>query len=723
MVRFDCALLRMPTMKTATKTLLKKITAAWFFACTLLLSACSSSDDAAPPPPPSGLQLGIYDSTVVEGADDLEFVVSLPAASAEMVSVDYATSDGSARAGSDYVATSGTLEFAPGELRKFVPVTVLNNAEATTTTSKQLQLLLSNPKNAALNATASGTGTIIDRGSDVLLPDTAFNPNWSPVGVFSGAAVCVGCHQSDGNLMQYENTEINLSTDDISPSTQWPHSVMANAFNDPYWQAAVEDEVDSFPHLAGFIEDTCTTCHAPMGRTHAHQQDALAEYRFDTAITENHAREGVSCTACHQIQDNGVVSGGYTITDDVNNKVIFGPYATPSANPMLMNSGYTPVNGEHVQASRFCGLCHTLYTPVIDPETGLPSGPDTGLPSASKGYLEQGPNLEWQNSIYATGDDPTDCQDCHMPVPAENYQTAISTIPPSAPVRSPYGQHTLLGGNAHLLEMLRDYRSELGIATSTTVAGFNDQIALTQNFLTSAAALSVSAPQTVNSTLQFDVEILNYTGHKLPTSYPSRRSWLHVVVRNAANEIIFESGKPDARGYLSTDANRLKADCMAGEKLEGFDSANCYEPHRNVINDAAQIAIYETVLGDINGTITHTLLLAAQRLKDNRIPPVGFNNSTAATIEIQTVPAGVSGDSDFNCVSSAEGCGADTVHYQVNIEGQSGPFTVESRLLYQATHPGFVDGMHNTGDRVNRFKAMYVAVPPTVEVLATATSP
>ncbi len=46
---------------------------------------------------------------------------------------------------------------------------------------------------------------------------------------------------------------------------------MANAFNDPYWQAAVEDEVDSFPHLAGFIEDTCTTCHAPMGRTHAYR--------------------------------------------------------------------------------------------------------------------------------------------------------------------------------------------------------------------------------------------------------------------------------------------------------------------------------------------------------------------------------------------------------------------------------------------------------------------
>jgi hypothetical protein len=59
------------------------------------------------------------------------------------------------------------------------------------------------------------------------------------------------------------------------------------------------------------------------------------------------------------------------------------------------------------------------------------------------------------------------------------------------------------------------------------------------------------------------------------------------------------------------------------------------------------------------------------------------------------------------------------VHYQVNIDGKTGPFTVEARLLYQATQPAFVDGMHNTGDRVNRFKVMYDEVPPTVEELAS----
>ena len=308
-----------------------------------------------------------------------------------------------------------------------------------------------------------------------------------------------------------------------------------------------------------------------------------------------------------------------------------------------------------------------------------------------------------------------------MPVPSDTYQTPISIRPGNAPERSPYAQHTLVGGNAHLLTILREYRTELGIESSTSLNGFNDQIELTRQFLGGAATVAVSSPQQEGTTLNFDVEIANQAGHKLPSSYPSRRAWLHVTVKDGGGNIVFESGKPDARGYISTDEARLKADCMSQQKLDGFDSSLCYEPHRDVITDASQVAIFETVLGDINGDITHTLLQAAQYLKDNRIPPVGFTNATAAVIESQTIPAGVTGDSDFNCVDAAEGCGADTVHYQVDIGTQTGPFAIEARLLYQATQPGFVDGMHTDSERVNRFKVMYDAVPPSVEVLATAT--
>jgi len=706
-------------MQFNTKWLLRNAKLSGVCIASLIFTGCGSSNDSvALPAKPPGVQAGIYDSTVVEGADDLEFVLSLSAASTETISVDYTTADGAAVAGTDYTATNGTLQFAPGEVRKFITVAVLNNAAAATVSSKNMQLVLSNPQNAVLSGDTAN-GTIIDNNRDAITAETEFVADWSQAGAFTNAAKCgAECHKSDGTIMDFIG-------EDISPGTQWQHSVMANAFNDPYWQAAVEDEVDSFPQLAGFIENTCTTCHAPMGRTHAHHTDTNLDadgyFRFDTAKGEDISREGVSCTVCHQIGEGNLgdpasFSGGFTISGDpldANYKRIYGPYDSPVGNNMNMQTGHRPTVGAYVSDSELCATCHTLYTPALDPDTGIPSGVS---------FLEQGVYLEWQNSVFATGQvQDTQCQGCHMPEPTAGHSTPITLLPGTAPDRTPFGQHTLVGGNTHLLEILRDYRTELGIFNTTSITGFDDQITQTRNFLGSAASVTVPALMGNGNNLEFDVEITNDAGHKVPSAYPSRRVWLHVIVKNGANQIIFESGKPDARGYISTDAARLKADCMSAHKLEGFDTSLCYEPHRDVINDPSQIAIYETVLGDVNDNITHTLLQGSQYLKDNRIPPQGFTNGKAATIEPQTVPAGVAGDDDFNCVSTSEGCGSDTVHYQVNIEGQKGPYSVEVRLLYQATQPGFVDGMHTDGDRVNRFKVMYDAVPPSVEVLATAT--
>jgi hypothetical protein len=708
-------------MQNFTKGLPGSVSFSIFILIPVLVSACSSSDDPVEERPdvPVAVQAGVYGSTVVEGADDLEFVISLASASSETVSVDYATADGSAVAGTDYESAESTIQFAPGEVRKFVPVVVLENPSVPVPgiSSKNMQLVLSNPQNAELNIDAA-TGTIID--NEYRPVDDAFDPAWTPEGAFTNAAVCgENCHKSDkASVMFYDSK-------DISPGTQWQHSVMAHAFNDPYWQAAVEDEVDSFPDLAGFIEDTCTRCHAPMGRTHAYHTntdlDVEGHYRFDTAKTQNHAREGVSCTLCHQIEDvnlgaDDTFSGNYTIPDsnDANYKRIYGQYPAPVTNPnnMFTQTGYTPTEGRHISKSELCATCHTLYTPALDPETGIPSGTS---------FLEQGPFLEWKNSVYATGrPQEKQCQDCHMPEPTAGYQTPITLMPGFAPNREPYGQHTLVGGNSHLLQILSEYRAELGIADSTTTTGFAEQIALTQEFLGSAASLSISMPAIVDNHIAFDIETANNAGHKIPSGYPSRRAWLYVTVKDGDGNIIFESGRPDARGYISTDEARLKADCMSAHKQDGFDTGVCYEPHRDVITDPAQVAIYETVLGDVNGNITHTLLQGAQYLKDNRIPPAGFINANAT--EVQTMPAGVDGDDDFNCVSTAEGCGGDTVHYQVDISNQTGPYSVEAKLLYQATQPAFVDGMHNTGDRVNRFKVMYDEVPPAVELLATATA-
>ncbi|HHW63873.1 MAG TPA: sodium:calcium exchanger, partial [Rhodocyclaceae bacterium] len=46
----------------------------------------------------------------------------------EVLSVDYATRDGSAHAGSDYIRTQGTLNLYPGEDQAVIPVEILGDA-------------------------------------------------------------------------------------------------------------------------------------------------------------------------------------------------------------------------------------------------------------------------------------------------------------------------------------------------------------------------------------------------------------------------------------------------------------------------------------------------------------------------------------------------------------------------------------------------------------------
>ena len=115
----------------------------------------SNTESATVAGPPS---LSIADAQVDEAADAmLEFTVSLSRAASETVTVDWATADGTATAGSDYTADSGTLAFAPDETSKTVAVAVLDDSHDEG--SETLTVTLSNPSGAYL-ADSEATGTI-----------------------------------------------------------------------------------------------------------------------------------------------------------------------------------------------------------------------------------------------------------------------------------------------------------------------------------------------------------------------------------------------------------------------------------------------------------------------------------------------------------------------------------------------------------------------------------
>jgi glucose/arabinose dehydrogenase len=104
--------------------------------------------------------LAINDISVAEGnsgTSTATFTVTLSTSSLQTVTVQYATQDGTATAGSDYVATSGTLTFNPGQTSQ--PINVTINGDTITEPAETFFVNLSNPSNALIGD-PQGTGTI-----------------------------------------------------------------------------------------------------------------------------------------------------------------------------------------------------------------------------------------------------------------------------------------------------------------------------------------------------------------------------------------------------------------------------------------------------------------------------------------------------------------------------------------------------------------------------------
>jgi hypothetical protein len=107
--------------------------------------------------------LTIADVSVSEGNSgtvNASFVVTLSPADSQTITVDFATANGSATAGSDFITASGTLTFAPGDTTKTILVAVTGDS-IDEGTSETFSVLLSDAINATL-VDDDATATILD---------------------------------------------------------------------------------------------------------------------------------------------------------------------------------------------------------------------------------------------------------------------------------------------------------------------------------------------------------------------------------------------------------------------------------------------------------------------------------------------------------------------------------------------------------------------------------
>ena len=464
--------------------------------------------------------------------------------------------------------------------------------------------------------------------------------------LFTTGAACISCHS---NL-------VTPSGEDISIGTDWRASMMANSARDPYWQAAVRRETMDHPDAQARIEDECAACHMPMSRFEAKAADKQGQVFAHLPVgqkthrTDDLAADGVSCTVCHQITAENLgaresFTAGFVIDTEtpLEQRAIFGPYDVDTGRSTVMHSasGFRQVESRHIQQSELCATCHTLFTEAIGP-TGEIAGE---LP-------EQVPYLEWRHSAYR---EERSCQSCHMPVVQDT--TAISSV--LGENRTGVSRHVFQGGNFFMLRMLNRYRAELGVeALPNELEATARQ---TEHHLQlNTARISIENAERAQDALRVEVRLENLAGHKLPTGYPSRRSWIHFTVRDRNGTLLFESGGIRSTGEIPGNDN-------------DNDSAR-YEPHYQEITKSDQVQIYESMMVDIQGQVTTGLLLGVRYIKDNRLLPRGFDKASAS--EDIAVHGRAKEDADFVG-------GSDAVRYSVDVGGQQGPFAVHASLWYQ----------------------------------------
>ncbi|NNJ92031.1 MAG: hypothetical protein HKP55_10170, partial [Gammaproteobacteria bacterium] len=210
-------------------------------------------------------------------------------------------------------------------------------------------------------------------------------------------------------------------------------------------------------------------------------------------------------------------------------------------------------------------------------------------------------------------------------------------------------------------------------------------ISRSRALLQDSVTLEILSANVTDGILEVKLKLTNNSGHKTPTSYPSRRMWLNFKVIDSSSDIIFESGALNADGSIA--------------EADNDRDQSQIEPHHDLISSSSQVQIYEAMMGNTDNATTYTLLRAAKYLKDNRLTPKGFDKiSVPAKVAVY---GDANHDDNFNL-------GSDEVIYRFPVSADE-ELTVNVALNYQTIMHGFIQDLYqdNHLQEVNSFLAMY----------------
>ncbi len=556
---------------------------------------------------------------------------------------------------------------------------------------------------------------------------------------------CLSCHS--GQDLPFGPNMIIPATDDqelvnLSPYGEWNWSMMGLAGRDPIFHAQLESEISmhSSGDLPQTIQNLCFQCHGVMGQRQFHIDDAGEYFTRDILDVVDPtdplhkygalARDGISCTVCHQIDVteetplHEIMTGQFPVStpgeEEPGISRIFGPFEDPATLPMVASLGMKPEYNATIKSSKICASCHTIYLPIYDAD-GNQVGSD----------FEQTTYLEWQNSAYQDefggGSDPKTCQDCHMPNEYEGEALAFrianiqdQTYPEAdnraleaevtVPIREDFARHTLLGINIFGLEMFNQFDDVLGVRKTDFMTGSDNGLPTAievSNRLAKeeSATVEIERVEVNDGQLEVDVRVTNLTGHRFPSGVGFRRAFLELQVVDQSNLVHWASGRTNSLGVI-VDGNGTP---LPSEFLTILNPAACaadpttceqaYEPHYETITDEDQVLIYQELVKNPENLFTTSFVAQATTIKDNRLLPKGWTPEGppgfAADPEwgekyvIATAPKGnVVDDRGFQ-----DGTGSDIVTYQITLPSAMEDLTgsqVIARLYYQSIPPFYL---------------------------------
>ncbi len=382
----------------------------------------------------------------------------------------------------------------------------------------------------------------------------------------------------------------NTKNGEADPFFSWGGGMMAQAMRDPIFLATL---AIANQDVAGSGE-FCLRCHAPRGWLEGRSTPA------DARALNKEDMQGVSCDICHRLVDPvGAEAAGLVkhVPPSRGNAMMVADPANRVRGPYGDGTGAMPhgvMKSEFHASGHLCGTCHDISNPLYSKDVNTE-------PVHAFGHIER-TYSEWLLSDFAGRGTEGSCQACHYPkVEGGGQASRFGNLH-----RDHFVMHGPVGGSTWVQDAVADmYPGE--VDRKALAAGKRRS----EELLKTAAKLDVE----VGDGGKARVRVTNLTGHKLPSGYPEgRRMWLNVRFLGAGGKLVGEIG-----AYGEKDDRIMGRAVKAPTLLDGAGTV-VYEVLPGLSEAAAKKH------GKRAGHSFH-FVLNDVIVKDNRIPPEGFDNA------------------------------------------------------------------------------------------------